>query len=156
MQGRRIGGPKRNISTNAANVAFAFLGYTFMPRKAKGQNGKEFTSFLPAISQQAQKRIRQEIRKWPLLKLHHITIGEIANQYNPVIRGWLNYYGKYGRAVLRQVLEHINKHLLKWVQRKYRRFKQKPKQAAEFLGIVAQQNRELFAHWNIGVMPMAG
>ncbi|MDD2601305.1 MAG: hypothetical protein PHO37_19140, partial [Kiritimatiellae bacterium] len=31
-----------------------------MPRKAKGQNGKEFTSFLPAISQQAQKRIRMQ------------------------------------------------------------------------------------------------
>lgn len=78
-----------NRRASHENVSFTFLGYTFMPRKAKGRKGVEFTSFLPAISQQAQKRVRQEIRGWVLLKTPNVTLSEIAERYNPVIRGWL-------------------------------------------------------------------
>ena len=138
------------------NIAFTFLGYTFMPRKAKGWGGKEFTSFLPAISKEAQKCIRQEIRQWKLLKIHHIAIKEIADQYNPVIRGWLNYYGKYGRIILKKVIEHINYHLVLWIKRKYRKYKRKTLRAVEFLERIAKNNKELFAHWNIGIVPSTG
>lgn len=138
------------------NVSFTFLGYTFKPRKAKGSGGIEFTSFLPAISQEAQKRIRQTVRRWALLRMPNISLEEIADRYNPVIRGWLNYYGKYGRGVLRGVLDHINKHLLLWVKRKYKRLKQKSTKATAFLAKVAEYNKSLFAHWNVGIRPTIG
>ncbi len=111
---------------------FTFLGYTFHPRKAKGWKGAEFTSFLPAISQEAQKRIRQEIRKWKL-KLHHIGLEEIAKEYNPIIQGWLNYYGKNGRKILRKVLEYINLHLVLWTKGKFKKLKRKKMRAINFL-----------------------
>jgi len=145
-----------NRKGNHENVSFTFLGYTFMPRKVKGRQGVEFTSFLPAISQKAQKRIRQEVRRWPLLKTPNVTLEDIADRYNPVIRGWLSYYGKYGKAVLADVLESINAHLQRWIQKKYLRFKHKPKKARAYLAKVAVHNRELFAHWSVGIMPTAG
>lgn len=138
------------------DIAFTFLGYTFMPRKAKGRGGQEFTSFLPAISQSAQKRIRQEIRQWKLLKLHHIGIEEIAQQYNPIIHGWLNYYGLHGRHVLKKVIEHINFHLVLWLKRKYRKFKGKTLRAVKFLETIARNKETLFAHWNVGIVPSTG
>ena len=127
-----------------------------MPRKAKGRQGVEFTSFLPAISQKAQKRIMQEVRRWPLLKTPNVTLEDIADRYNPVIRGWLSYYGKYGKAVLADVLESINAHLQRWIQKKYLRFKHKPKKARAYLAKVAVHKRELFAHWTVGITPPAG
>jgi len=51
------------------------------------------------------------------------SITDIAQKYNPMIRGWLNYYGKYGKKELTRVLEHINLHLSFWVRRKYKRYK---------------------------------
>lgn len=33
------------------NAQFTFLGFTFRPRKAQSQQGRRFTSFLPAVSQ---------------------------------------------------------------------------------------------------------
>ncbi len=43
---------------------FTFLGYAFRNRRAnKLETGEIFTSFLPAISKEKQKAIRQEIRK---------------------------------------------------------------------------------------------
>ena len=138
------------------NVSFTFLGYTFMPRKAKGKHGLEFTSFLPALSQQAQKQIRQTVRTWALLRTPNVTLEDIAERYNPAIWGWLNYYGKYGKAILADVLECINKHLQHWIQKKYLRFKKKPRKAREYLAKVAKYNQRLFAHWNVGIMPTTG
>ena len=45
---------------------FDFLGYTFRPRLAKSRRGDFFVSFLPAVSDDAAKAIRQEIRRWRL------------------------------------------------------------------------------------------
>jgi len=42
---------------------FDFLGYTFRPRQARSKKGGgSFTSFLPAISNKAKKKIKRNIR----------------------------------------------------------------------------------------------
>lgn len=86
-----------NRRENHENIEFTFLSYTFKPRKAKGKYNKEFTSFLPAISNKAKLHIRQTIKGWRLLWITNKSLMDIAEKYNPVIRGWLNYYGKYGK-----------------------------------------------------------
>jgi len=145
-----------NRKGNYVNTEFTFLGYTYRPRKAKGRNGKEFTSFLPAISNEAKKHIRQEVRGWRLLWMTNKSIEEIAEKYNPVIRGWLNYYGKYGRIELSKVIESVNFHLCYWVRRKYKRYKHKPYQSRSLLRRIALERRDLFAHWKVGILPTAG
>lgn len=83
-------------------------------------------------------------------------LAEIADRYNPVIRGWLNYYGKFGRAELSKVLETINRHLCFWIKRKYKKHKHKPYQARLLLRKIALENQDLFAHWKVGILPSAG
>ena len=136
------------------NIQFSFLRYTFRPRKAVNRrNGKVFTSFLPAISNKAKKHIWQTIRNWHLLWMINKELHQIAKKYNPVIRGWLNYYGKYGKGELKRVLMHINYHLTFWVRRKYKKCKYKRRKAQDYLIKMANQSNRLFAHWDVGILP---
>ena len=132
-------------------IQFDFLGFTFRPRKSKARNGNSFTSFLPAISNKAKIHIRQAIHSWRLLRQTQTNLQKLARKYNAVIRGWSNYFGLYGRGELMNVLCHINKHLVMWIMRKFKRYRRKFVQACRFLQFVAKANPSLFAHWKLGI-----
>lgn len=103
------------------HISFDFLGYTFQPREARGRNRKRFTNFLPAISNKAAKGNRQTIRKWWTdLTGNARWLEDLAKLIGPVVRGWLNYYGRYDRSECINVLQHVNEALAEWVRRKYK------------------------------------
>ena len=52
-----------------------------------------FVAFQPAISKDAQNKISSQIRRWRLHRWIGLSIAEIARQINPVVRGWMQYYG---------------------------------------------------------------
>ena len=80
------------------HVSFDFLGFTFRARAARGKNGKKFTSFLPAVSREALAKMSAEVRRWRLhLRTWH-TIGSLAREINPIVRGWMQYCVSRGRA----------------------------------------------------------
>lgn len=83
-------------------------------------------------------------------------LADIAEKYNPIIRGWLNYYGKYGKRELAKVLEQINLHLCFWVRRKYKKYKFKSQRAKEYLRYLSVKLSHLFEHWKVGILPAAG
>jgi len=69
------------------------------------------------------KAMRSAIRE---LKLNHqtqLSLQDIARQLNPLLRGWIEYYGRYASSALYPLLRHINQMLVAWVMRKYKRFK---------------------------------
>lgn len=138
------------------NIEFIFLGYTYRSRKAKGKGGEEFTSFLPVISNKAKSYIRKTIKGWRLLWMTNKSINDISERYNPVIRSWLNYYGKYGKRELANVLESINFHLCFWIRRKYKKYKIKSMQAKRYLSRILNRFSFLFEHWKVGVLPSTG
>ena len=78
------------------HITFDFLGYTFRPRPATNRQGKRFVSFLPAISPKAAKRIRATCRAWRRLPTSQRVV-DVVRIINPVVRGWVNYYGRYYR-----------------------------------------------------------
>lgn len=135
------------------NTSFDFLGYTFRPRDAKNKYGKYFTSFLPAISEKAKKALRKEIRSWKLQQKSDKSINDIANAINSKIQGWINYYSHYYKTELYEILQYINRCLIKWVRRKYK--KSSRKRAIEWLNGIARREKKLFAHWKFGITPMA-
>jgi len=145
-----------NRRGNHPNIEFTFLGYTFRPRKAKTSNGNSFTSFLPAISKEAKKHIKRTIKSWYLLHQPGTDIENLSKKYNAAIRGWMNYYGLYGKAELTKVLRHLNHHLLMWVIRKYDKFKRKKRKAMKYLYRIAITRPHLFYHWSVGILPMPG
>ena len=109
-----------NRRGNYSRTQFTFLGYTFRPRRAREGSGKCWTSFLPAVSAAAIKRMHQRIREWHIPRQTSVELNELATHYNPTLRGWLNYYGHFYRSALRRIFFHFDGRLLQWARRKYR------------------------------------
>jgi RNA-directed DNA polymerase len=132
------------------NNSFDFLGYTFQPRLVRDKEGKFFVSFSPAISAKAAKEIRQAVKKkWKTKSKTELEIGELANLYNPVIRGWINYYGRFhGSALYSKVFEYLNTTLMRWAMRKYKLLFRRPTRASKWLKQIQIDKPNLFAHWN--------
>lgn len=136
------------------HIQFDFLGYCFRPRAARnGKTGKLFTSFLPALSVKAMKAIGQEVRNWRLHRRNQWELEDLSRRFNPIIRGWVTYYGRYYPTALRRAFRCLNQRVVRWAQRKYKRFRGKPGRAAQWLGQRAAQQPALFAHWQIGIVP---
>jgi hypothetical protein len=126
------------------HTAFTFLGYTFRPRSAQDRHGKIFTSFLPAISKDALKRISGEVRRWHLHLHNTYSLDELARWINPVVAGWMNYYGRFYRSALYPLLRRINAYLVRWARKKYKRLKTF-KRARAWWKAVTQREPLLFA-----------
>ena len=134
-------------------VTFDFLGYGFKPRLIRNRDGKFRVGYTPSISKKAMNSIRERMRKWELHKKCNRTIVEIAEWINPVLQGWINYYGQYQRSELHPLFRLLNRHLAKWVCWKYKRFKNRPRAAWYWLGGIAKTQPTLFAHWKFNKPP---
>lgn len=130
------------------NTSFDFLGYTFRPRGAKNKQGRVFLNFLPAISDKAQKAIRKEVRSWKLQLKSDKNIIDLSLMFNSKIQGWINYYSHYYKSILYKTLKYINRCLIKWIRKKYRKNKT---EAKYWLKIVSERDKNLFSHWKIGI-----
>ncbi|MCA1674749.1 MAG: group II intron reverse transcriptase/maturase [Actinobacteria bacterium] len=128
------------------HVEFTFLGYTFCERSAQTKNGTMFRSFLPAISKQALKRISAQVRSWRLHHRTHPSEADLARWINPIVRGWMNYYGAFYRSALYPLLERINAYLMRWIRKKYKRLRGRKKAQEAWNQAIARRPR-FFAHW---------
>jgi RNA-directed DNA polymerase len=81
----------------AEHTSFTFLGFTFRARRARNKNGVVFTSFLPAVCKDALKKMGQEVRRWRLHRRTDLNFADLARMINPIVRGWMNYYGAFTR-----------------------------------------------------------
>ena len=128
------------------HTGFTFLGFTFRQREARGRDGTRFSSFQPAISKDALNRISAEVRSW---RLHHRTghdLAGLAAGINPIVRGWMQYYGAFYRRALHPLLERVNDYLMRWLRKKYRRLRAFLKAKACWRRTTRQYPR-LFAQW---------
>jgi len=128
---------------------FDFLGYTFRPRRARNGRGELFTSFTPAVSNDAAKAIRRTIRRWRIHLWTGSNLSEIARTCNVIVRGCINYYGHFYPTALNASLRSIDRYLMRWARRKYKRLKRNPRKAWQLLIDVATREPELFAHWRL-------
>lgn len=128
------------------DTSFTFLGYTFRARAARGRGGKVFTSFLPAVSKDALKRLTLTVRRWRLHRRTDLGLAELAQMINPIIRGWMNYYGAFYRSALSGLLARINTYLVRWIRKKYERYRAQRKAREAWERVTTLYPRG-FAHW---------
>lgn len=135
---------------------FDFLGFTFRNRRSKNRYGKYFVNFSPAVSNSAKKTIRQEMRGWKVHLRSDKSLEDISRMFNSVLRGWINYYGKYYKSELYCVFRHFNRTLVRWAMRKYKKLRGHKRRAEYRLGRIAKKQPGLFYHWQIGLKPSIG
>jgi RNA-directed DNA polymerase len=132
-------------------TSFDFLGYTFRCRRAKRKDGKIFSSFTPAVSRSSLKAMRKKTRQLDWRNRSELSLEEIAEAYNPVLQGWLNYYGAYYRSAIYPVWQHFNMTLVAWAMKKYKKLKGCKTEAIRFIGNIARIEPQLFVHWRQGI-----
>jgi group II intron reverse transcriptase/maturase len=129
-------------------VQFTFLGFTFRPRRAVSPDGKQFTSFLPGASAEAQKRMRQQIHSWRLSRQTPGTLAEFSDRYNAILRGWWHYYGGFYPAAVMPVFQHFDLTLARWARRKFKRMAGRGDRSRHWIAQVARREPQLFIHWS--------
>jgi RNA-directed DNA polymerase len=133
------------------NVKFDFLGYCFRPRLVERfRDHALFCGFNPAVSPSAMKAMRSAIRELNIRHQTQLPLEEIARRLNPLLRGWIEYYGRYAPSALYPLLRYVNQTLVAWAMRKFKRFKDHKIQASQFLQRLAVERKVLFVHWAIG------
>lgn len=126
---------------------FGFLGFSFQPRKVPSQyQSKSYTLFTGEISRANQVRLREEIRECGCWRNTTLTPGQIALQLNNKIRGWINYFGLFGKGKLRRIMLCLDQRLIKWVMRKH---KTGYRAAQSILGALHDRQPDLFYHWQV-------
>ena len=113
-----------------------------------------FAGFIPAVSNKAAHSIRRAtIRAWDLPNRTGSSLEEFAGLVNPVLRGWIQYYGRFYKSALNPVFDYLNRVLGRWATRKYKRFRRHKRRAMNWLGNLCRREPSLFEHWSIGVQP---
>jgi group II intron reverse transcriptase/maturase len=128
------------------HTSFTFLGFTFRPRKAKRPNGESFTGFLPAMSPEALKAKGAVLRSLRIHRHNAMTLEALARWLNPIVRGWMVYYGRFYRSAMAPLLQRVNAYVRRWAGRKYRKLRTYRAFRRWWTRLIERQPR-LFAQW---------
>jgi hypothetical protein len=129
------------------HISFTFLGFAFRAREAiNGKTGRHFSSFTPAISPEALKAKGDRLRELRIHRHTDLSLDDLARWLNPIVAGWMNYYGRYYRSALEPLLQRVSTYLRRWAGKKYKRLRNYRRFKRWWTGL---QEREpsLFAHW---------
>ena len=130
-------------------VSFDFLGYCFRARLSRNRQGKYCVNFSPAIAPKARKSIYAKIRDWRIPRRSETSIKALAQMINPVVRGWVGYSGVFYKSSLLFRVHHLERLILKWVKRKYKKQGSHLKRAKRWIKRVKSRYPELFVHWTL-------
>ena len=140
-----------NRRNDYPNSKFTFLGYDFRRRSAKNTiKNTLFLSFIPAVSNAAKKLMRAKTKQIIKNIDTYKSLNDVANKFNPILQGWINYYGRYNKTALYPIYRHFNLSVIRWLMRKFKRFKGHKIRTAIFLEGLIEKQPKLFAHWKSG------
>ena len=105
-----------------------------------------FLSFSPAVSKDALNKMSATVRAWRLPRRTGSSEHDLARMINPVVRGWMQYYGAFYRSALYPLLARINAYVMRWSRNKYKRLRGRKKARAQWEKVVRLRPR-FFAHW---------
>jgi len=131
-------------------VQFDFLGFSFQPRPTATKEGKMFLGYDCSISRKSEKKISEELRRSKFHLWTNLSITQLAEKFNPKIRGWINYYGKFRKYNLMRIFKILNWRLIKWAVYRYKRFKGSMHKAGRWIRQLAKSKPNLFVHWQHG------
>lgn len=138
----------RDRTRNEELTEFDFLGYTFKAVYIKCKDGKRRYNFIASVSKASSRKFRDRIKAMEIHKRTGCKLNIIAEMLNPLIRGWINYFGRFNPSAMRRTLQCIEQRLIKWAMCKFKRFRGRRRRAEKWLCTVRQREPKLFAHWS--------
>lgn len=130
------------------HISFDFLGFTFRPRLAYApKTGHYFTGFNPGVSNTALKRMGTVIRRWNLQRRTDKTLADLGRMFNPILRGWINYFGWVNKAALVELFKRLNLRLTRWAMNKYKKLRGHKRRARAWIRQYLIHNPADFVTW---------
>lgn len=129
------------------HTEFDFLGYTFRKAWIKDRLGRLQKNFIASVSKKAEQTLKDEVK---IIEIHKKTgskIDMIAEVLNPILRGWMNYFGRFNRSAMKRALDCVQRRLIKWAMCKYKKFRGHRRKGEEWLSQIRKREPNLFAHW---------
>ena len=105
-----------------------------------------FTGFLPAISSEALKAKSGRLREMRIHRRTDLSLNDLAAWPNPIVAGWMRYYGRFYRSALSPLLRRVSFYLKRWAGDKYKRLRTHKRFQRWWTGLQEREPR-LFAHW---------
>jgi len=105
-----------------------------------------YTGFLPAMSTEALKAKGAELRAMRIHRRTNLSLDDLARWLNPIVRGWMNYYGRFYRSAMAPLLLRVSAYLRRWAGKKYRRLRTYNRFKRWWAGLL-KRDPGLFAHW---------
>ncbi|APG25420.1 MULTISPECIES: group II intron reverse transcriptase/maturase [Syntrophotalea] len=130
-----------------AHTRFDFLGFSFHGRTVQDRRGNLFTGFNPAVSRKALKRMNQAVRDLKIHRRTSLTLQELAALLNPMVRGWVGYYGTFYPEPLRRFLVRLDLRLGRWARKKYKTLRRRKQRSWAWLKRCRKSSPRLFVHW---------
>lgn len=127
---------------------FDFLGYTFKAVHIMCKDGKMRSNFIASVSKASAKAFRDKIKSLEIHKRTGCKIDIIAEILNPMLRGWINYFGKFNPSAMKYTLQCIERRLVKWAMCKYKNLRGHRRRAEKWLTSVRKREPRLIAHWS--------
>jgi RNA-directed DNA polymerase len=135
-----------NFCGRHEHESFDFLGYTYRRRRVKNKEGNFFYTFTPAVSKDSYQNLKNKLRE--IRSKHPRTIETLAEQMNPIIRGWLSYFTKYSGAEARTMASYyVNRSIAFYLRRRYARTKGSMRKAFQYLEKIKRNEPTLFYYW---------
>lgn len=129
------------------HTCFDFLGFSFRARTVQDKQGNLFTGFNPGVSRKVLKRIHETLRRMNINRATWADLRQLADWLNPMVRGWVTYYGKFYPQPLKRALVKIDLRLGRWARNKYKRLRGHKRQSWAWVKKVRMAQPTLFAHW---------
>ena len=129
------------------NVQFDFLGYSFRPRRFIDRQGRVKATFTPAVSRHAMTAMRQSLRRRRLQLHSELSLDDLAKTLNPRVSGWINYYCRFRGSEFQPVADHIDRVIVRWAMRKFKRLRGHKTRAYRWLDRERSKSPYLFVHW---------
>ena len=139
------------------HTSFDFLGFTFRARRSsKGKTDHCFMGFNPAVSRSSLKRMGLVIRHWKIHLRNNTSLAKLGRLFNPILRGWMNYFGWVNKSVLSRWFHRLDLRLVRWAMKKYKKLRGHRLRAWAWLENYFIHNPDDFAHWRFMYPKKAG
>lgn len=127
---------------------FDFLGFSFQGRTVQDRQGNLFTGFNPGVSRKSLKHMNERIRGLKINRSTQASMSELAVRLNPVVRGWIAYYGAFYPELLKKFLVRIDLRLGRWARNKYKQLRGRKRRSWDWLKRCRVTFPNMFVHWD--------
>ena len=118
-----------------------------------GERQRRVTHSQQHLMEEAPK-MHEKMRSWKLTT-HRLgyDLNQIARLINHHIQGWLNYFWGFYRQKVRLILDDVNRLLMRWAKKRYKKLKRRRYKAQMWLRRISKRDPNLFVMWRMNVCP---